>query len=219
VPPGVDTTRFVPLPAIERASTRARLGLPGAGPLVLSVSRLVPRKGMDTLIKAAARLRAEGKHPSLTVAIAGHGRDKPRLEHLIRKTGAPVRLLGRISAPDLPGLYACADAFALCCRSRWGGLEQEGFGIVFLEAAAAGIPSIAGDTGGSAEAVVHQQTGLVIPNPDDEVSVAAAIDRLISDPALASRMGQAARHRAEADFSYDVLAARLTDALEEFGRV
>jgi phosphatidylinositol alpha-1,6-mannosyltransferase len=215
----VDTTRFVPLPAIERASTRARLGLPGTGPLVLSVSRLVPRKGMDTLIKAAARLRAEGKHPNLTVAIAGHGRDKPRLEHLIRKTGAPVRLLGRISAPDLPGLYACADAFALCCRSRWGGLEQEGFGIVFLEAAAAGIPSIAGDTGGSAEAVVHQQTGLVIPNPDDEGAVAAAIDRLIADPALASRMGQAARHRAETDFSYDVLAARLTDALEEFGRV
>ena len=73
-----------------------------------------------------------------------------------------MRLLGRVPSPDLPGLYACADVFALCCRSRWGGLEQEGFGIVFLEAAAAGVPSVAGDSGGAAEAVVDGETGVVV---------------------------------------------------------
>jgi phosphatidylinositol alpha-1,6-mannosyltransferase len=213
VPPGVDTVRFTPLVPIERASTRARLGLPPAGPLVLSVSRLVPRKGMDTLIAAAARLATSGRHPQLTVAIAGQGRDRPRLEHLIRKTGAPVRLLGRVPGPDLPGLYACADVFALCCRSRWGGLEQEGFGIVFLEAAAAGVPSVAGDSGGSAEAVIDGETGFVMRDPSDVAAVAGAIERLVSDPALASRQGQAARQRAERDFAYDVLAVRLEQAI------
>jgi phosphatidylinositol alpha-1,6-mannosyltransferase len=217
VPPGVDTARFTPLAPIERASTRARLGLPLAGPLVLSVSRLVPRKGMDTLIEAAARLAASGRHPHLTVAIAGQGRDRPRLEHLIRKTGAPVRLLGRVPGPDLPGLYACADVFALCCRSRWAGLEQEGFGIVFLEAAAAGVPSVAGQSGGSAEAVIDGETGFVMPDPSDAGAVAEAIERLISDPGLASRQGQAARQRAADEFDYDVLAVRLQQALARIG--
>ena len=122
-------------------------------------------------------------------------------------TGAPVRLLGRVPSPDLPALYACADVFALCCRSRWAGLEQEGFGIVFLEAAAAGIPSVAGDSGGRAEAVIDGETGIVLRNPADVAAVAGAIDRLLSDPALASRQGQAARHRAETQFAYDVLVA------------
>jgi phosphatidylinositol alpha-1,6-mannosyltransferase len=216
VPPGVDTSRFAPLAPIERASTRARMGLPTAGPLVFSVSRLVPRKGMDTLIQAAARLAAEN-HPQLTVAIAGSGRDRPRLDRTINRTGAPVRLLGRVPSPDLPGLYACADVFALCCRSRWGGLEQEGFGIVFLEAAAAGIPSVAGDSGGSAEAVIDGVTGLVVNDPSDVTAVADALDRLMSDPVLASRQGQAARHRAETEFAYGKLAVRLGDAIERIG--
>jgi phosphatidylinositol alpha-1,6-mannosyltransferase len=217
VPPGVDTSRFAPLASIERASARARLGLATSGPLVLSVSRLVPRKGMDTLIHAAAGLSAPGRHPQLTVAIAGEGRDRPRLEHLIHKTGAPVRLLGRVPSPDLPSLYACADVFALCCRSRWGGLEQEGFGIVFLEAAAAGVPSVAGDSGGAAEAVVDGETGFVIKDPSDAAAVAEAIDRLVSDPALATRQGQAARQRADDYFAYDVLASQLGQAIEQLG--
>jgi phosphatidyl-myo-inositol dimannoside synthase len=217
VPPGVDTSRFVPLAPIERASTRARLGLPVAGPLVLSVSRLVPRKGMDTLIEAAARLSATGRYPRLTVAIAGSGRDRARLERAIHKSGAPVRLLGRVPSPDLPGLYACADVFALCCRSRWGGLEQEGFGIVLLEAAAAGVPAVAGNCGGAAEAVVDDETGLIVGNPSDPAAVADAIDGLLSDPARASRQGQAARQRAVTEFAYDRLVVRLGDAIAKMG--
>jgi phosphatidylinositol alpha-1,6-mannosyltransferase len=207
----VDTSRFHPLPAIDRAAVRAKLGLPRTGPLVVSVSRLVPRKGMDTLIEAAGRLAVT--HPDLTVAIAGSGRDRARLQHLARRRGARVQLLGRVSDAELPALYACADVFAMCCRTRWRGLEQEGFGIVFLEAAASGVPSIAGDSGGAADAVLDGKTGLVVARPDDPAAVAAALGRLLDDPALASSMGQAARQRVESEFNYDLLAGRLAGAL------
>ena len=213
VPPGVDTGRFVPLAPIERAAVRARLGLPPGGPLVVSVSRLVPRKGMDVLIEAAATLREAGRS-DLTVAIAGAGRDRPRLERIISRRGAPVRLLGRVPDADLPALYGCADVFALCCRNRWAGLEQEGFGIVFLEAAAAGVPSVAGDSGGAAEAVADGKTGVVVHHPADHAAVAGAIGRLVGDPAGAAEQGRAARDRAVAEFAYDVLAERLRAALD-----
>lgn len=211
IPPGVDTTRFRPMAAIDRAATRARLRLPATGPLVVSVSRLVPRKGMDTLIQAASELRSQ--HPELTVAISGGGRDLPRLRHLAQRHDAPVRFLGRVSDLELPFLYGCADVFAMCCRRRWAGLEQEGFGIVFLEAASCGVPSVAGDSGGAAEAVEDGKTGFVVANPSDPKAVAAALGRLLDDDTMASRQGQAARARAEADFDYDILAARLNDAL------
>ena len=211
VPPGVDTERFRPLDAAARRAVRGRLGLPVDGLLVVSLSRLVPRKGMDTLIRAAARLAPT--RPDLTVAIGGRGRDHARLARLVASTGAPVRLLGRVSHEDLPDLYASADVYAMLCRNRWAGLEQEGFGIVFLEAAAAGVPQVAGDSGGAAEAVVHDQTGLVVHEPDDPEAVAAALGRLLDDPALRTRMGEAGRARAVADYSYDVLAGRLGVAL------
>jgi phosphatidylinositol alpha-1,6-mannosyltransferase len=211
VPPGVDTDRFVPLSDAERAAARARLGLPVDGRLVVSVSRLVPRKGMDVLIRAATRLAPS--RPDLTVAIAGAGRDRDRLERLARTTGAPVRFLGRVSHDDLPGVYGCGDVFAMLCRNRWAGLEQEGFGIVFLEAAAAGVPQVAGDSGGAAEAVAEGETGLVVSRPDDPTAVADAIGRLLDAPATRARMGAAGRARAVEEFSYDVLAGRLGAAL------
>jgi phosphatidylinositol alpha-1,6-mannosyltransferase len=124
-----------------------------------------------------------------------------------------VRLLGRVPHDDLPALYGSADAFAMLCRNRWAGLEQEGFGIVFLEAAAAGVAQVAGDSGGAAEAVVDGETGFVVTDPSDPAAVAAALDRLLSDGDLAARMGEAARARAVAEFSYDGLAARLGAAL------
>jgi phosphatidylinositol alpha-1,6-mannosyltransferase len=211
VPPGVDTNRFVPLEEAEKPEVRARLGLPTSGPLVVSVSRLVPRKGMDTLIRAAARLR--GAIPDLTVAIGGTGRDAERLDTLVAKTGAPVRLLGRVADEDLPGLIGAADVFVMDCRTRWLGLEQEGFGIVFLEAAAAGVPQIAGRSGGASDAVLNGETGLILKDSSDAGELAAAIEQLLSDPERARAMGRAGRERAVASFDYGVLARRLGNAL------
>jgi phosphatidylinositol alpha-1,6-mannosyltransferase len=211
VPPGVDVDRFHPLTADERADVRRRLDLPLDADLVVGLSRLVPRKGFDVLIEAAARLAPS--RPDLLVAIGGSGRDRERLERRAGELAAPVRFLGRVDEADLPGLYGAADVFAMVCRNRWLGLEQEGFGIVFLEAAAAGVPQIAGDSGGSAEAVADGVTGLVVDDPDDAAQVADALGRLLDDPDLRRRMGAAARERVERDFAYDVLARRLHRAL------
>jgi phosphatidylinositol alpha-1,6-mannosyltransferase len=212
VPPGVDPARFVPLDDEGRAKARALFDLPADGRVVVSLSRLVPRKGMDVLIEAAARLAPD--RPDLTVAIGGSGRDRGRLERLVARTGAPVRLLGRVPEPDLPALYGCADVYAMVCRNRWAGLEQEGFGIVFLEAAAAGVPQVAGDSGGAAEAVADGETGVVVRTPRDPDAVAAALAGLLDDPERRAAMGAAARTRAEAEFAYDVLAERLAAVLD-----
>jgi phosphatidylinositol alpha-1,6-mannosyltransferase len=211
VPPGVDVDRFRPLAPEEKRAARAGAGLPVDGPLVVGMSRLVPRKGFDVLIAAAALLAP--LHPGLTVAIAGAGRDRARLERLVAATNAPVRLLGFVADDAMPALLGAADAFAMPCRSRWGGLEQEGFGIVFLEAAACGVAGVAGASGGSHEAVEHGETGFVVGRPQDPVALAAALGRLLDDPAQCAAMGAAARRRAEALFSYDHLAAQLGSAL------
>ncbi|MDP2291468.1 MAG: glycosyltransferase family 4 protein [Actinomycetota bacterium] len=211
VPPGVDTERFHPLTAAERSAARADFGIDDGAELVVSISRLVPRKGFDTAIRAAALLKSS--RPRLRLAISGGGRDDQRLRGLAASLGAPVTFLGRVSNDDLPRLYGCADAYAMLCRNRWGGLEQEGFGIVFLEAAACGVPQIAGDSGGAAEAVDDGVTGLVVRHPDDPRAVAAAIEQLLDDPQRAREMGVAGRERAVREFSYDVLAARLGRSL------
>lgn len=215
IPPGVDVERFRPLDFEQRAKVRADFGLPVDGCLVVSVSRLVPRKGMDVLIDAAARLAPT--RPDLTVAIAGAGRDRRRLDSRIAAVGAPVIMLGRIREADLADLYGCADVFAMLCRDRWGGLEQEGFGIVFLEAAACGVAQIAGRSGGATDAVLDGRTGLVVERPGEVVGAAAALGRLLDDAALRRRLAQAARDRAEAEFSHDVLAGRLAEALRRLG--
>ena len=211
VPPGVDTERFHPLTPAERSQARADFGIDDDAELVVSVSRLVPRKGFDTAIRAIALLA--GSRPKLQLAIAGGGRDEDRLRGLATSLRAPVRFLGRVSNDDLPRLYGCADAYAMLCRNRWGGLEQEGFGIVFLEAAACGVPQVAGDSGGAAEAVEDEVSGLVVRQPDDPRAVAAAIERLLDDPEHARAMGAAGRARAVREFSYDVLAHRLGTSL------
>ena len=213
VPPGVDVDRFKPLDAAERQAARGRFGLPVDAPVVVSISRLVPRKGMDVLIKASARLA--DRHPGLVVAVAGAGRDRARLDRLIGHTGAPVRLLDRVADADLPDLYGCADVFAMMCRQRWGGLEQEGFGIVFLEAAAAGVPQLAGDSGGAAEAVEHGRTGLVVDRPNQVGAVTASLGAMLSDQVRLRQMGLDSRLRAVAEFSYDHMAERLRTVVAE----
>lgn len=218
IPPGVDVHRFRPLPLEARRQARRHLGLPADGRLVVSVSRLVPRKGMDVLIEAVGLLRPS--MGDLCLAIGGEGRDRRRLEAILGRSGlgaGAVRLLGRVPDDDLPLLNATADVWAMLCRDRWLGLEQEGFGIVFLEAAAAGVPQVAGRSGGAHEAVVNGETGLVVDDPSDPRAVAAALRTLLDDESMRHRFGRAARERAVNDFDYDLLAARLRAALERAG--
>jgi phosphatidyl-myo-inositol dimannoside synthase len=202
IPPGVDPVRFAPRDDTARTATRVRYGLDPDAPLVLGVSRLVPRKGFDVLLDAVAGL------DGVQVAIAGTGRDEARLARRAERLPGRARLLGRVPDADLPDLYASADVFAMLCRDRWAGLEAEGFGIVFLEAAACGVPAVAGRSGGADEAVVDGVTGVVV-EPRDVTGVRAALEQLLADKSRRARLGAAARRRAEEEYSYDGLASRL----------
>ena len=215
IPPGVDVHRFSPLESTERDEVRLRMGLDSTAPLVVGLSRLVPRKGFDTLLEAGALLVK--RVPTLQIAIAGSGRDRARLERRARRLGSPVRFLGRVDDAEIAPLLASADVFAMLCRERWMGLEQEGFGIVFLEASSCAVPVVAGQSGGSAEAVVNQLTGIVLDPPNDAQAVAAALERLLGDDVLRASIGTAGRRRAEHEFTHDRLAALLHEELERIG--
>ncbi len=212
IPPGIDVDRFTPVEVARRPELRKRLGLPPDGPLIISTSRLVPRKGRDVLIRAAAALH--GEFPDVCVAISGSGRDLKRLRRVAAKNAnVDVRFLGRLSDADLEDLYRCGDLFVMLCRNRWGGLEQEGFGIVFLEAAASGLTQVAGRSGGSHEAVIDGVTGLVIDRPSDVRAAADAIATLLRDPTRRADMAEAAHERAVRECTYDLMAERLRQAL------
>ena len=212
VPPGVDTQRFVPLTPDQRRDARAKFGFAEDDEIVLGISRLVPRKGFDTVIRAVAQLAPH--RPRLKLVIASTGRDEDRLKKLAIELSAPVTFLGRVPHDDLPALYGCADVFSMMCRNRWGGLEQEGFGIVFVEAAACGVPQIAGDSGGAAEAVEDEVTGFVMKDPTDAAGLAARLVRILDHPETWQSMSVASRRRAESEFNYDVLAKRLGEVLK-----
>jgi phosphatidylinositol alpha-1,6-mannosyltransferase len=207
VPPGVDVDRFRPAASeAERAETRKRFGLDPKRPLVLGLSRLVPRKGFDVLIDAVARIDLD-----VQVAIGGAGRDRERLERRAHARGVErkVVFLGRVDDADLAALYATSDVFAMLCRAdRWGGLEAEGFGVVFLEAAGCAVPSIAGRGGGSHEAVADGETGFVV-EPRDVSAVRSSLVQLLTDPDLRAEMGAAARRRAVDSFRYEHIVERL----------
>lgn len=213
--PGVSVERFTVMSTEQRLAARRRLHLPVDARIVLSLSRIVPRKGMPVLVEAVGLLSAD--RPDLTLVIAGTGRDAPRTARAIARTGAPAMLYGRVEEGDLADLYGCVDVFAMACHNRWAGLEQEGFGIVFAEAAACGVPSVAGLSGGSAEAVIDGETGFVVQRPEDPLELAAALAPLLDDGELRRRQGEAARRRAENELSWDVSADRLLKALESVG--
>jgi phosphatidyl-myo-inositol dimannoside synthase len=211
VPPGVDPARFHPIDAAARAAVRERFGIDPTALVVLGLSRLVPRKGFDRLIDAVGALAPS--RPELVLAIAGSGRDRARLERRADRSGAPVHFLGRVSDDDLPLVHASADVFAMVCRNRWFGLEQEGFGIVFLEAAAAGVAQVAGASGGSHEAVVDGVTGVVVRRPRSVSEVSRALAPLLDHPERRARLGSAARERVVDELTYDALAGRLAAAI------
>ncbi|MBO58719.1 MAG: alpha-(1-2)-phosphatidylinositol mannosyltransferase [Acidimicrobiaceae bacterium] len=212
IPPGVDIERFRPGDFHDKAKQRNDLGLSNSSFVILAVTRLVPRKGMDVLIKAVKSLHE--KHPDLSLLIAGTGRDKSRLQALTKGADGFIKFLGEVSDEKLPDLYRTADLFIMPCRSLWGGLEQEGFGIVFLEAAASGVPQIAGRSGGSADAVTHNETGLIVDDPTDPRQLARSIEELLKNPEKLRGMSENSRARVENYFSYDLLSKNLINALE-----
>ena len=214
MPPGVDTRRFTPLDPSRRDEVRRARGLDAPAFLISSYSRLVPRKGMDTLIRAAARLRSE--FPNLQVAIGGAGRDEKRLHQLAKRLGAPVVFLGRVPDDALNEWLGASDLMVMDCRSRWLGLEQEGFGIVFVEAAATGIAQIAGRSGGSHEAVQNGVTGIVVSDSRSDDALAKAIRSLMMDDERRLEFGRAARVFAVERFDWTTLAARLSSELAPY---
>ena len=211
IPPGVDVDRFKPLDERARSTVRERLNFKDDDEVILTLSRLVPRKGMDVLISATSELMKT--RPRVHLLIAGTGRDLHRLKALAQSTNAPVTFLGFVSDDEVSELYGMADVFGMICRVRWGGLEQEGFGIVFLEAAACGVPQIAGRSGGADEAVLEGETGFVVDNPTDSNAVKQALEKLLTDSETRQEMGRNSRARAEKEFSYDYLAIKYWEAL------
>ncbi len=211
ITPGVDIQRFKVLSSEQRIEARKQFGVAEDAELIVGISRLVPRKGFDVLIRAVARLAIE--FPKLRLIVGGDGRDRARLERIARELMSPTTFLGRVSDDDLPKLYGCADINAMLCRSRWMGLEQEGFGIVFAEAAACGVPQIAGRSGGASDAVDHNITGLIVEDPTRVDDVVSSLRRLLVDKSQLLKMGQASRLRAENLFDYDKLALKLGQVL------
>ena len=214
VPPGVDTKRFAPLTSERRAEVRAGLGFEPSTFVITSYSRLVPRKGMDTLIRASAALAKE--FSNLRVEIGGDGRDRQRLENLARRLGAPVTFRGRVDDSEIVEWLAAGDLMVMDCRSRWLGLEQEGFGIVFVEAAATGVAQVAGRSGGSHEAVINGVTGIVVDDPTSHTALADAIRQLLLDEPRRVEYARSARRVAVERFDWDILARRLSRDLTPF---
>jgi phosphatidylinositol alpha-1,6-mannosyltransferase len=210
LPPGVDDALFRP-DAAARTALRAELGL-GDRPVVLCVSRLVERKGQDTLLRALPAVRAEV--PETTLLVVGRGPDLARLQSLAARLGLAGAVVFADDVPTdrLPAYYAAADVFAMPCRSRRGGLEVEGLGIVYLEASASGLPVVAGDSGGAPDAVLQGETGYVVDGRSAQ-QVAERVTRLLRDPVLAARMGQRGRSWVAQRWRWDALAARLDTLL------
>ncbi|MFC9262228.1 glycosyltransferase family 4 protein [Streptomyces hydrogenans] len=207
--PGVDTTAFHP--SLDGGPVRARYGL-GRRPVILCAARLVPRKGQDTLIRALPWIRRV--LPDAILLLVGDGPHALELRRLALAEGVvdAVVFAGGHPHHALPSFYAAADAFAMPCRTRRHGLEVEGLGIVYLEAAASGLPVLAGDSGGAPDAVREGETGYVV----DGRSVAATTDRLtrlLRNPGLAREMGERGRSWVRKEWTWDRSYATLAELL------
>jgi phosphatidylinositol alpha-1,6-mannosyltransferase len=210
LPPGVDSDTFGP--DVDGSAVRARYGLTGR-PVVVCVSRLVPRKGQDTLIHALPLVRRAVRNVALLLVGAGRYRDE--LETLARSLGVAdaVIFAGGVPHDELPGHYAAGDVFAMPCRTRRGGMDVEGLGIVFLEASASRLPVVVGDSGGAPDAVRHGETGYVVSGRDAS-AVADRLIELLRDDELRAGMGTAGRAWVEREWRWDILAGRLRTLLD-----
>lgn len=209
LPPGVDAKSFAP--SVDGAAVRARHGLTGR-PVVVCVSRLVPRKGQDVLIRALPAVLEQV--PDAALLTVGKGPYQARLAELARRVGVSehVVLTGGVPFEELPQHFAAGNVFAMPCRTRLMGMDVEGLGIVFLEASASGLPVIAGDSGGAPDAVRPGITGEVV-NGRDVAAVAVELIRLLSDVDRARKLGAAGREWVETSWTWDARSERLAELL------
>jgi phosphatidylinositol alpha-1,6-mannosyltransferase len=196
---GTDPDHF--RPDLDTTEVRARYHLPDGDRWLLTVARLDPHKGVDTVLQALPAILARA--PDVRYAVAGGGPDRDRLERLAQRIGVAerVRFLGEVSEQDLPALYNAAAMYVGASRQSER-IGVEGFGIVFVEASASGLPVVGGASGGVPDAVRDGETGFLVP-PNDSVAVAAAVSRLLADPTLARRLGTAGRRAVVTHYNWD----------------
>lgn len=211
LPSGIDTGAFHP--HVSDSAVRERYGL-GDAPVVCCVSRLVARKGQDMLIRALPRLALAA--PDARLMIVGSGPYDATLRALARSTGVEGRVIftGAVPYAELPAHFRTGDVFAMPCRARLGGLDIEALGAVFLQGAAVGRPVLAGRSGGAPEAVKDGVTGLVV-DPESPAAIADALAGLLTDRALAQRMGAAGAQWVHTEWSWDAMTSRLQRLLRE----
>ncbi|GAA0407116.1 glycosyltransferase family 4 protein [Micromonospora gifhornensis] len=207
--PGVDTELYHP--GVDGTEVRRRLGLADR-PVVVCVSRLVPRKGQDMLIRALPLIHS--RVPDAALLVVGGGPYRATLARLTREVGVEdaVVFTGSVPAEDLPAHYAAGDVYAMPCRTRNRGLDVEGLGIVYLEASATGLPVVAGDSGGAPDAVRQGETGYVV-NGRDVTELADRVGTLLADRDLARTFGAAGRAWVEREWRWETQADRLTALL------
>ncbi|GAA1627341.1 glycosyltransferase family 4 protein [Actinoplanes couchii] len=208
--PGVDVDKFHP--GVDGSAVRARHGLTGR-PVVVCVSRLVPRKGQDMLIRAMPEIRR--RVPGAALLLVSGGPYRKTLERLARENDveADVVFTGSVPWAELPDHYAAGDVYAMPCRTRAAGLDVEGLGIVYLEASATGLPVVGGDSGGAPDAVREGETGYVVGG-SDVPAIAGRVAELLADPVKAKTMGEAGRAWVEREWRWETQAARLTGMLK-----
>ena len=206
--PGVDSEVFTP--NADGRQVRDRYGL-GDRPVVVCVSRLMRRKGQDTLIQAFPALKQ--RFPDAALLIVGGGPYRGRLEQMaLDSTWAQdIVFTGSVPWPQLPGHYAAGDVFAMPCRTRRRGLDVEGLGIVYLEASATGLPVVAGDSGGAPDAVLEGETGWVVPaGPGATAQVVERVAAVLGDPQARALLGERGRKWVQAEWSWERQVERLS---------
>ena len=199
--PGVDSTEFSPDNLSSGNQLRTELGWIDR-PVIVCVSRLMARKGQDELIRALPIIQQTA--PNASLIIVGDGPYRKDLERLVKKLGLEsfVHLTGKVSQAELSKWYAAGDIFAMPCRTRMGGWDVEGLGIVFLEGSATGLPAIVGDSGGAVDAVIDGETGYLVDGTNT-AEIAGRIAYLFANPDVAKKMGEAGRNWVTQEWTWD----------------
>jgi len=199
--PGVNATEFSPDKLSSGNQLRTELGWTDR-PVIVCVSRLMARKGQDELIRALPKIHQTA--PNASLIIVGDGPYRKDLERLVKKLGLEnfVHLTGKVSQTELSKWYAAGDIFAMPCRTRMGGWDVEGLGIVFLEGSATGLPVIVGDSGGAVDAVIDGETGYLVDGTNT-AEIADRIAYLFANPDVAKKMGNAGRNWVTQEWTWD----------------